>query len=130
MILRSHSGTAQSAGPGIQKNTPRLHLDSGFARQMRAPRNDRRLSPPHRAKRGRDRGVEELPHIGALVVGARLFMKLFRSQALIWLVALAKRIAKCHVQLVHGVGLCQESERLDKHRLHAVGDAVPARVEN
>jgi hypothetical protein len=33
-----HSGTARSAGPGIQKHILNLHLDSGFA--LRAPRND------------------------------------------------------------------------------------------
>jgi hypothetical protein len=32
-----HSGTARSAGPGIQMQTQCLFLDSGFAHFVRAP---------------------------------------------------------------------------------------------
>jgi len=37
MPLYCHSGTARSAGPGIQKQGRRLRLDSGLAGFARAP---------------------------------------------------------------------------------------------
>jgi hypothetical protein len=36
-FFRSHSGTARSAGPGIQTEARHLHLDSWFARFAGAP---------------------------------------------------------------------------------------------
>src|SRR5690348_11248741 len=47
--LSSFRGASKASEPGIQKNIPCLHLDSGFARHAGAPRNGR----PKRSPNGR-----------------------------------------------------------------------------